>query len=142
MEYRRFGSKVVLRIDRGEEVVSTILQVCEKEQIRCASVLGIGAADHVEFGLYNVAQQHYNKTELNEPLEITSLAGSITQMDGKVYQHLHINVADENGAVHGGHLNSARISGTCEIVLDLIDGEVGRRKDWITGTGLNLFAFD
>lgn len=141
MDYRRFGNKVVLRIDRGEEVVDTIVKLCEKENIRLAAVSGLGAADSVTMGLYNVAEKKYHQHTFERPFEITALIGNITRMDGKVYQHLHITVADEDGHAFGGHLSAARISGTGEIVLDIIDGEVGRKVDDITGTGLNLFDF-
>lgn len=141
MEYRRFGDKIVLRIDRGEEVVETIVKLCEIEKIALASVNGIGAADHVLMGLYDVGLQQFNSTELNCPLEITALAGNITKMNGNVYQHLHITVADAKGNAYGGHLKQAWISGTAEVILDLISGEVDRALDSITGTGLNLLKF-
>ena len=62
-------------------------------------------------------------------------------MDGKPYLHVHITVADVDGHSFGGHLKSVRIGGTAEIFLTVIDGHVGRKKDEITGTGLNLFDF-
>ena len=52
--------------------------------------------------------------------------------------HLHITCADEQNRGIGGHLNEVRIGATSEIFVTLVDGEVGRRVDDITGTGLNL----
>ena len=40
---------------------------------------------------------------------------------------------------HGGHVNELYISATCEMILRLIPGEVGRKPDAVTG--LNLFDF-
>lgn len=34
MEYRRFGNKIVARIDRGEEVCAKLLELAEAEDIR------------------------------------------------------------------------------------------------------------
>ena len=48
-------------------------------------------------------------------------------------------VADEAGHVFGGHLNEAVISGTGELVLTRIAGEVDRCFD--EEIGLNLFRF-
>lgn len=141
MEYRRFRDDIALRIDRGEEVMSVIREVAEKEKIRTASVEGIGAADHVVVGLYNVAEKKYHPTELNKAMEITSLAGSVTEGDGAPYLHLHITLADETGRAFGGHLNECRIGGTCELFLHVLDGEIGRNLDNITDTGLNLWKF-
>lgn len=141
MDYRKFGSTFVVRIDRGEEVVTELLSLAEKENIQLASVEGIGAAEKVVAGLYNVEKQQYTKTEYNEPMEITSILGTITRMNGTPYLHLHIACGREDGTVIGGHLTSAVIGGTGEIVIREIDGNVGRKKDDITGTGLNLFDF-
>ncbi len=45
-------------------------------------------------------------------MEITSLVGNISQMNGEVYLHIHINLANEENKVFGGHLTSAIISAT------------------------------
>ena len=39
----------------------------------------------------------------------------------------------------GGHLNEARVSATCEVVVRVINGEVGRQ--FSNEIGLNLFKF-
>lgn len=141
MEYRRFGNTIVLRVDRGEEIMASLTDLAEKEDIHLAQVDGLGAADQVSIGLYDVAEKKYHKNTYEEPLEITSLTGSITRMDGKPYLHIHMSAGDQNNRVIGGHLNSARIGGTAEIFVRVLDGEVGRKPDSITGTGLNLFDF-
>ena len=40
MEYRKFGNDYVLRIDKGEEILQAVSQVCEKEGIRLGTVNG------------------------------------------------------------------------------------------------------
>lgn len=142
MDYRKFGTHIVLRVDRGEEVMAAITALCEKENILLASISGLGAADRLVMGLYDIETQRFSETVLEQPLEITALIGSITEMDGKPYLHIHVNAADAEGRAYGGHLKSVRVSGTAEIVLTVVEGHVGRKKDEITGTGLNLFAFD
>ncbi|MGI6117631.1 MAG: PPC domain-containing DNA-binding protein [Bilifractor sp.] len=141
MEYRKFDQTYVVRIDRGEEVIAELTKLAEKEGIRLAKLEGLGAASRMVIGLYNVEEQKYMKTEINEPTEITSLVGSITEMDGRPYFHIHAAAGKEDGSMAGGHLNEAVIGGTCEIFVTVIDGTVGRRKDDHTGTGLNLFDF-
>ena len=142
MDYRKFGDKIVLRIDRGEEVMSSIMELCEKEKILLASIEGLGAADHLVMGLYDVGRQEFNETRLDIPLELTSIVGSVTEMDGKPYLHVHITAVDSQGHAYGGHLKEVRISGTAELFITVIEGHVGREKDRITDTGLNLFKFD
>ena len=139
MEYRKFGSDYVLRIDRGEEVMASLTAFCRETGVRLASVAGLGAADRVVLGLYDVEEQKFLKQELAGPMEVTSLVGSITEKEGKPYLHLHITVCGPDLAVKGGHLNECSISATCELNIHCIEGQVGRRYDPVTG--LNLFDF-
>ena len=50
-----------------------------------------------------------------------------------------MSAADAEGKVFGGHLNSATVSATCEMVIELIDGRVDRK--FSDEVGLNLFSF-
>ncbi len=140
MEYRRFEDAYVIRLDRGDEIIASITEFCKKEQVRLGTLEGLGAADHAVIGLYNVGERQYHKTELNGPMEITSLIGNITTKDGEVYLHLHINLCDEAMAVRGGHLNECRISATSEIIVRKINGQVERLHDTEV-SGLNIFRF-
>lgn len=54
----------------------------------------------------------------------------------EVYLHLYINLSDSNLNTWGGHLNTAYVGGTCEIVIDVIDGELDR--EYNKHVGLNL----
>lgn len=139
MEYKKFGNKYVLRIDRGEEIVENLKIFCKQEQIELGWITGIGAVDKIAIGLFETDSKKYHSIELKGDHEITSLVGNISQMDGKVYLHLHINLSDINYNVFGGHLSSAIISGTGEFIVEKIDGKVERQfnKD----VGLNLFNF-
>ena len=100
----------------------------------------LGAADHVQIGLYDVASRQYHKHTFDGPMEITSLLGSISSKDGEPYLHLHINLCREDMSVIGGHLNECRISATCEMFVRVLDGMVNRRLDESV-TGLNLYEF-
>jgi len=139
MEYRKFGSKYVIRLNRGEEVVASLIKFAEEEKVSLANVSGIGAGNYVKFGLFDVAEKQYHSNELKIAFEILSLMGTLSEMNGKPYLHLHICVGDGEGHVFGGHLNECMISATCEIVVDVIEGKVDR--EFSEEVGLNLFKF-
>ncbi|MEE8886793.1 MAG: PPC domain-containing DNA-binding protein [Eubacteriales bacterium] len=141
MEYRKFGNTYVVRLNRGEEIISSLSELAEKEDIRLAKIEGIGAADQLTVGLYDVPSKQYSTHEYNKAFEITSLTGNITRKDDKPYLHVHLSAGDVDNHVIGGHLNRARIGGTAEIFVTVLDGEVGRKMDDITDTGLNVFDF-
>ncbi len=140
MDYRRFGDSLVVRLDRGEEIIESLAKIGKLEKIKLATIQGIGACDRVKYSLYNVSERSYSPNELHEELELTSLNGNISQMDGEYYGHLHATFGRADGAIVGGHLNEAYISGTGEIFIHMISGEVDRSKDEAE-TGLNLFDF-
>ncbi|MBR6030207.1 MAG: DNA-binding protein [Clostridia bacterium] len=140
MEYRRKKKTIVVRLDRGEEIISALTEVCQREKITFAAISGIGAADQATVGLYNVEEQVYRKTELTGPMEICALTGNASRKDGEVYLHLHITLCDEEMRCRGGHLNACRIAATAEIVLQVSSLKVERRLD--PAVGLNVFLFD
>ena len=139
MDYRRFENTIVVRLNRGEEILTELKKICEAENVKLARLYALGATDHFVVGAYSVEEQKYYKNEFNGAFEITSLVGNINTMNGEYYSHLHITCADDKAACFGGHLNEARISATCEMFINIIDGSVDRYKDEVTG--LNLFKF-
>lgn len=139
MEYRRFGSSIVARMDRGEDILTQIKELAQKEHIRLASVTALGATNDFTVGVYNVGEKKYHANEFQGNFEIVSLAGTINTMDGAFYTHIHMSAGNDRGEVFGGHLNRAVVSATCEMVIQVIDGEVDRAYD--PETGLNLFRF-
>jgi len=137
MKYKRFENTIVARIDRGEEILTSIREICRRESVTLANLSAIGAVGHAVVGLYQVEKQKYLPNTFDREMEMTSLNGNVTTKDGEVYLHLHANFADETGKVFGCHLNEAVISGTCELFIQIINGTVSRMHDPITG--LNLF---
>jgi len=138
MHYKKIGSTCIIRIDRGEEVVSTLIQFCTEHEITLGTVQGIGAVNSVMIGLFETATKVYHTTTLSGDHEITSLLGNITTLEGKPYLHLHATVSDASHQTFGGHLTSAVVSGTCEVFIHIIGGEVGRMFD--DDVGLNVFC--
>ena len=139
MEYRVFDKKVIVRIDRGEEICEQLKAVCEKEGIALASVSAIGAVGKFTVGVFSPESKSYSSNSYEGDYEIVSLLGTVTRMDGKFYSHLHMSAGDGSGKVFGGHLNSAVVSATCEMVITVIPGVVDRR--YSEEIGLNLFQF-
>lgn len=139
MEYKRFKEKMVVRIDKGEEILEQIKFLAEKENIHLASVRALGATNDFTVGVYNIDEKKYYANSFQGNFEIVSLTGTINTMDGKFYTHIHMSAGNDKGEVFGGHLNRAVVSATCEMVIDIIDGEVDRYHD--DEIGLNLFKF-
>ncbi|MBE6052580.1 MAG: DNA-binding protein [Clostridium sartagoforme] len=139
MEYRVFNETIVLRLEKGEEVIESIKKLCEKEDIKLGSISGLGASNHIVIGLFKVDEKKYYSNTFEDDFEITNLTGNISRMNGEVYLHIHGTFADIEGKCVGGHLNKAIISATSEIIINKIHGEVGRK--FSEDIGLNLIEF-
>lgn len=140
MEYRKFGNNIVIRIDKGEEILAKIKEVALSENINLARVTALGATDDFTVGVFDVEEKKYHPLTFKGSHEIVSLTGTINTMNGEFYTHIHMSAGNEEGEVFGGHLNRAIVSATCEMIISTIDGKVDRIFD--ESTGLNLFEFD
>jgi len=136
MNYTRFHNKVIVRIDKGEEIASVLKQLCKSLHVTLGSITGIGATNDVTIGLMNTKTKKYQSIRFTGDHEISSLMGNITMMNNEVYLHLHVNVSNAEHKTFGGHLTSAIVSATFEGVIDVMDGQVNRKFD--QAAGLNL----
>ena len=145
MQFRRFKNKFFVRMDKGEEIISTLKDFCAKEKITLAEVKALGAVNDFEVGLFDVSTKKYHANKFTFPAEIVSLWGTITTKDGEIYSHIHMSAADKEGKVFGGHLVSAVVSATCEMIID--DISEGSTNNYVVDRkfnediGLNLFEF-
>lgn len=140
MEYRRFGQSIVVRMDKGEEILEQLKAVAQAEQIKLGGVSALGAVNSFTVGVFKTGEKKYYSNSFEGDFEIVSLTGTVSTMDGEFYSHLHMSAGDCEGKVFGGHLNRAVVSATCEMVITVIDGRVDRT--FSEEIGLNLFRFE
>ncbi len=140
MEYRRYSDTIIARLNRGEEVIASLSELCEREQIKLGSVNAIGAVNEATVGCFDTNEKKYYAKDYKGIYEIASLMGTISAHDGKPYLHLHTVIADKEGAAVGGHLSRAIVSATCEVVIHALPGRAGRL--FSEETGLNLITFE
>ena len=139
MDYRKFGTTYVMRLDPGEEIVEKVLWLAAVEEIKLATVTGLGAVDNVTLGIFSPDTKQYKANLFHADFEIVSLTGTITTQKGRPHAHLHMSVADLASRCFGGHLNRAVVSATAELVIQTIPGQVDRQPD--PQIGLNLMHF-
>lgn len=147
MEYRKIGEKYYVRMDRDDEIINCLFQVCEKENIPSAIFSGIGGCKDAELKLFIPETGGFETEVLEGTLELVSLNGNIVRDDeGKLFHHAHALFSfrgDGSDAKHGmaaGHLKSTTVLYTAEIELrPTIGGAIGRQFDPETGTGFWKF---
>ncbi len=140
MIYRQFGETYYIRFDRGDEIISLILNLCKKEGIGSAVFSGIGGCSETQIQTFIPESGSFETKILNGMLELVSLTGNVITDDlNEYYHHTHAVFSYKKGEEHcveAGHIKSITVSYTAEIELRPVIGGVIRRKfDEETGTG-------
>lgn len=144
MEYRKYGTTYYLRMDRGDEIIGGILDVCKCEGIRSAVYSGIGGCSEAEIQTFIPEKGAFETNCVQGMLELVSLNGNvITDDEGNYYHHSHTMITYKDGEAHcvaGGHTKSLTVSYTAEIELrPVLEGLITRKFDPETGTGFWKF---
>lgn len=139
MDFRRFGDTLVVRLDKGEEILSSLSSLARRERILLAEVSALGATDDFTVGVLDTREKRFLPRRFTGDHEIVSLTGTVTALNGEPYLHLHMSAGSASGEVVGGHLQRAVVSVTCEMIVRTLDGCVGRRAD--ADTGINVMDF-
>ncbi|WP_125152976.1 PPC domain-containing DNA-binding protein [Clostridium rectalis] len=139
MEFKKFNNRYVIRLDKGDEIIESLKKICNMENIKTASITGIGATNNATIGVYELNLKKYHEKNVKGDFEISSLVGNISTFHGEVLPHIHVNLTGLDHNCIGGHLLSANISITCEIFMDILDGEI--RKEFNDAVGANTFKF-
>lgn len=133
MQSSEEGLFIVVKLDKGEKIFDSLIEVIEKHDIKSGLVLsGIGMLKDVKLGYYS-AEEHSSKT-FEEPRELVAMHGSITTGEETVI-HLHCALAGEDYAVIGGHLMEAEVAVIAEIVIAKLS-EIVLGREFNPETGL------
>lgn len=145
MDYKLFDKTYYLRIDKGDEIIRCILDVCEKENIPSATFSGIGGCSQAEIQTFVPETGSFETQVVNGMLELVSMTGSITTDENKERcHHTHAIFSYKKDGKHlfsGGHIKSITVLYTAEIELrPVIGGTIKRKRDEETGTGFWDFS--
>ena len=140
MEYKRQRNTIIVRVDKGEDIIKELLSLSEKENILFASISGLGAVNDIELGIFDTSEKRYHSKRFTGDFEITLLVGTLSRKNKKPYIHVHMSVGNVlTNEFFGGHLNKAIVGATAEIVLNVV--EIVVEREFVEEIGLNLFKF-
>ena len=145
MEYRKFGETYYIRMDKGDEIIGGILELCRREKIGSAVFSGIGGCASAEIQTFVPERGDFETQTLTGMLELVSMNGNIvSDTAGERYHHTHAVFsfrADGQHRMAGGHMKSITVLYTAEIELrPVLGGTIMRKRDEETGTGFWDFS--
>ena len=136
MKIRRHGSRVFVRLERGESVHPMLATLAEREKIRGGFFSGLGAIRDPEIGFYDLERRAYDRRRFDGEFEVGSLTGTLSIADGVPHVHMHAVLSDRECRALAGHVFAMTVGATVEIHIDVSDTEIERTADEETGLAL------
>lgn len=130
----------VLVFDKGDEVIGELDRFAKAQRLSAASFTGIGAFSDAVIGYFDRERKGYDEINIDDQVEVLSLAGDVALADGEPKVHAHVVLGERDGNARGGHLLRAHVWPTLELVLSESPAELRKRYD--AETGLPLIETD
>ena len=127
----------VVVLDAGDSVIDALTDFSGDRQVHSASFTGVGAFSRSTLAFFDVETKQYQEFAVDEQTEVLSLIGDIVQgADGGRQVHAHVVLGRRDGTTRGGHLRSATVRPTLEIVVIESPQQLTRRYDPDCGLAL------
>ena len=126
MFYTKQADAYVIRFEDGEAIPERFREFLVARSVAGGSFSGIGAVSRARIAYFNVSKREYEDIELDEQLEVLSLAGNVALHDGEPLIHAHVTLGRRDGSVLGGHLRTGIVRPTLEIILRVISAPLER----------------
>ena len=125
-----------LVFDLGDEVMEGLEGFARAQGLDGAHFTAIGAFSDATLGYFDWERKEYLENDVPEQVEVLTLAGDVADKDGQPQVHAHLVVGRSTGEARGGHLLSAHVRPTLELVLSESPAHLRKRHDEETGLAL------
>ncbi len=136
MKHRKINDGYIIRLMRGEKIITSLMRLAKEENIGYGTISGIGAIKNTELGYYDLEKKGYVKKVFENEAELINITGSISWFEDTPVIHTHVAITGIDFLPHAGHLFEAEVAVTVEIFLDVKNIKIFRKKD--PQIGLNL----
>ena len=136
MKKHKFDHYWVVRLEKGEEIITALTQTVKEAGIEGGFFYGLGVGMNMELGYFDGHKQTYIKKVFPDEYEFTSFQGNISSINGELTVHCHVTITDAQFNACGGHLFHGTVPATLEIIIFPFTETLTRKKD--QATGLNL----
>ena len=105
-------------MDSGDEVMEQLKNFAKDQKLRASQFTAIGAFSEAIVGFFDFSIKDYEKTPIQEQVEVLVLTGDISLFKDEYKVHAHVVLGKRDGTAHGGHLVKAIVHPTLEIILN------------------------
>lgn len=110
-------TQYIIRFERGDDLIPTLVQFCKTNHITNASLSAIGSIENPTLAHYRLDTKKYSEKTFEGIYEVVSLLGNIALHEGEPLVHCHVTISDEEMHVFAGHLVQGTVSATLEMIL-------------------------
>ena len=141
MKYKKINEyggvrNYLLVFDTGDDFTAGLLDFAGEQSVLFASFSAVGAFERSTIAFFDLAKKDYEKTLIDEQVEVMSLVGNIAFYEHKPKVHAHVIIGKRGGSAHGGHLMSGTVRPTLEVSLSAFDTPIVRTLDDTTNLPL------
>ena len=126
----------VLVLETGDEVMRTLVDYARRQRLGGSHFTAIGAFSEAVVAYFDWDSKTYQPVRIDEQVEVLSMVGDITEGQDEPKVHAHVVLAKRDASAHGGHLVSALVRPTLEIVLTESPRHLRRQLDPEAGIAL------
>lgn len=119
-----------------DEVMPLLRSFAHEHDLNAAHFTAIGAFSQVTVAYFDWQTREYRHIPIDEQVEVLMLAGDITEKEDRPSVHAHVVVGKRDSTAHGGHLISARVRPTLEMILTETPAHLKKKFDNATGLAL------
>ncbi len=120
----------------GEDPVPALERFAREQELRGAHLTAIGAFSEAVVAWFAWDAKAYRPIAYREQVEVLSLAGDVAVTEAGPKLHAHVVLGRRDGSAVGGHLRSARVRPTLEVVLEETPAHLVRVHDPESGLAL------
>jgi hypothetical protein len=131
----------VVVLQTGDEAMECLQSFAVRERIEAAQFSAIGAFSDAVLGYFDWQKKDYLRNPVNEQLEVASLLGDVAlSAEQKPALHMHVVLGRRDGTALAGHLLSAHVRPTLEVIVTEQPAHLQKVHD--PESGLALIAPD
>src|ERR1700719_1203295 len=121
----------------GDEVLSSLQEFVEHENIHAATFTAIGALSDAVLLYFNWERKKYENIPVREQVEVAALIGDVADdPKGKPTLHIYIVLGTRDGSAKAGHLGEGHVRPTVEVIVTESPAHLRKVSDDETGLAL------
>ncbi|TMG92955.1 MAG: DNA-binding protein [Betaproteobacteria bacterium] len=103
--------------DTGEEAMAGLKRFATDHSLTASHFSAIGAFSEAVLGYFDWESKDYQRVPIDEQVEVLALLGDIALQGRQSKVHAHVVIGMRDGSARGGHLLSAKVRPTLEVIL-------------------------